>query len=297
MQSWMAHLIQKPDIKMFVSLAIWSHSQGVGKNLLFECLSAIIGTIHATIIGQDELNSQFNGWANRRIFVIGDEVSSSDKRQQSDKLKGLITGTSIHINVKYQPDRELPNLLNFVFLSNHHDALFVNDHDRRFFVWEIEAGRLPEAHSNAFVQWRNSGGLAALHHFLLHYPLGDFNPRAPAPMTAAKQQMAQDNRSDLESWLSDLLSSDVATVLGRELATANELGRKYAVETGQSIPSSKAVVGACKRHGIWARPSQVRVAGNMKVRVLALARIDYWKSQLESEWAKEMTKAIELEMP
>ncbi|MBV5344200.1 MAG: hypothetical protein JZU63_00960 [Rhodoferax sp.] len=283
-QKWMAHLIQRPGVKMFVSLAFWSHAQGVGKNLLFETIIAIIG--------QEELCSNFNGWANRRALVIGDEVSGTDKRGQNDKLKGLITGTAVHVNEKYQPDREQPNLLNFIFLSNHHDALFVNDHDRRFFVWEIEAGRLPEAQANQFVAWRDSGGLAALHHFLLHFPLGDFNPRAPAPMTVAKQQMADDNRSDLEAWISDLLASEVATVLGRELATANELGTRYGIETGHKGTSSKAVVGACKRMRVYARPSQVRLVDGKKVRVLALTRTDYWKQQAESEWAKEMAKPL-----
>ncbi len=291
-QKWMAHLIQRPNIKMFTSLAVWSHAQGVGKNLLFETLVAIIGPTHATVIGQEELGSSFNGWANRRILVVGDEVSGTDKRGQNDKLKGLITGTAVHINIKFQPDIEQPNLLNFIFLSNHHDALFVNDHDRRFFVWEIEAGRLPEEQANRFVVWRDSGGLAALHHFLLHFPLGDFNPRAPAPMTVAKQQMANDNRSDLEAWLADLLASDVAAILGRDLATANELGQMYGLDTGHKETSSKAIVGACKRLGVYARPSQVRLAGGYKVRVLALARVGFWKQQPESAWATEMAKAL-----
>jgi hypothetical protein len=292
MQKWMAHLIQRPGVKMFVSLALWSHIEGVGKNLLFETLVKIIGATHATVIGQEELSASFNGWANRRILVIGDEVSGTDKRQQNDKLKGLITGTAVHVNEKFQPDREQPNLLNFIFLSNHHDALFLNDNDRRYFVWEIEAGKLPDNQALNFVAWRDSGGLAALHHFLLHYPLGDFNPRAPAPMTTAKQQMAEDNRSDLEAWLADLLASDIATVFGRDLATANELGRRYAFDTGHIAPSSKAIVGACKRLTVYARPSQVRLEDGRKVRVLALTRTGFWRQQAEAEWAKEMAKSL-----
>ncbi len=291
-QRWMAHLIQRPGVKMFVSLAFWSHLQGVGKNLLFETLVSIIGPTHATVIGQAELTGAFNAWAKGRVLVVGDEVSGTDKRQEQDKLKGLITGSTVYVNEKYQPSRELINLLNFIFLSNHHDAFFLSDHDRRFFVWEIEAGRLPELQAKAFVAWRDSGGLAALHDFLLRYPIGDFNPKAPAPMTVAKQQMAEDNRSDFEAWLTDLLASDVALALGRELATASELGRKYHIDTDHKAPSSKAIVGAAKRMGVYARPSQVRLAKDRKARVLALARIDFWKQQQESAWAEEMQKSL-----
>lgn len=290
--SWMAHLVQHPAVKMHVSLALWSHAQGVGKNLLAECLSSIIGSTHATVIGQAELARDFNGWANRKVLVIGDEVSSSDKRQQTDKLKGLITGTTIYLNEKHQPARAITNLMNFIFLSNHHDAIFVGDTDRRYFVWEIMAERLPTDMAQAFVDWREHGGLSSLLNFLLNHDISSFNPKAPAPMTEAKLQMVQDSRSDLENWIADLMASNVSQVLGREVVTASELGIRYSFETGHVAPSSKAIVGACKRQGAYARTNQVRLPNGKKVRVLALQRPDHWKQQLEIEWATELDKSF-----
>jgi hypothetical protein len=291
---WLAHLIQHPAVKMHVSLAFWSHEQGVGKNLLFECMTAIIGAAHSTVIGQAELGSAFNGWANRKVLVIGDEVSKSDRRQDTDKLKGLVTGTTVYVNEKYQPAREVPNFLNFIFLSNHHDALFLDDTDRRYFVWEITADRLPNANVQEFVKWRDSGGLAALMHFLMTHDLSGFNPKAPAPMTDAKLQMAQDNRSDLENWIAELMGSSVAQLIGRELATGNELARRYAFETQHREPSAKTIVGTCKKHGAYARTNQVRLASGKKVRVLALERPGHWKLQPEPDWATEMTKPFKV---
>lgn len=290
---WLAHLVQHPGTKKHVSLAFWSHEQGVGKNLLFECMTAIVGAAHSTVISQAELASNFNGWANRKVFVIGDEVSKSDRRQDTDKLKGLVTGTTVYINEKYQPAREVPNLINLIFFSNHHDALFVADTDRRFFVWEITAGRLPDPKIKEFVKWRDTGGLAALLHFLLRFDIGAFNPKAPAPMTDAKQQMMQDNRSDLEGWVAELMGSNVSQLLGRELATASELARRYANDTGNKV-SAKTIIGACKRLGAHARNHQVRLAGGKKVRVLALTRPDHWKLQPEADWATEMAKPFNL---
>jgi hypothetical protein len=279
---------------MHVSLAFWSHAQGVGKNLLFECMTAIIGATHSTVIGQAELAGNFNGWANRKVLVIGDEVSKSDRRQDTDKLKGLVTGTTVYVNEKYQPAREVPNFLNFIFLSNHHDALFLDDTDRRYFVWEITADRLPNANVQEFVKWRDSGGLAALMHFLMTHDLSGFNPKAPAPMTDAKLQMAQDNRSDLENWIAELMGSSVAQLIGRELATGNELARRYAFETQHREPSAKTIVGTCKKHGAYARTNQVRLASGKKVRVLALERPGHWKLQPEPDWATEMTKPFKV---
>lgn len=290
--SWLAHLLQHPEVKMYVALAFWSLEQGVGKNLLFECIASIIGSTHATVIGQAELAASFNGWANRKIFVVGDEVSGTDRRPEADKLKGLVTGTAIYLNEKYQPAREAANLANFVFLSNHHDALFLDDRDRRFFVWEITADRLPIGMASKFVGWRDVGGLSALLHHLLNYDISGFNPKAPAPMTDAKQQMANDNRSDLECWLADLFASKPSLILGREIATAHEIASRYASDTGNNQPSAKAIVGACKRLGAYARPSQVRLVNDKKVRVLAIDRPEYWKLQPESDWTAEMKKPL-----
>jgi hypothetical protein len=287
---WLAHLLQHPAVKMHVSLAFWSHEQGVGKNLLFECMTAIIGAAHSTVIGQAELGSAFNGWANRKVLVIGDEVAKSDRRQDTDKLKGLVTGSTVYVNEKHQPAREVQNFLNFIFLSNHNDAIFLGDTDRRYFVWEIAAVRLPDANIAEFVQWRDNGGLAALLHFLMKHDLTGFNPKAPAPMTDAKQQMVQDNRSDLENWVAELMGSSVAQLIGRELATGNELARRYANETEHREPSAKTIVGTAKKHGAYARTNQVRLASGKKVRVLALERPGYWKLQPEPDWATEMTK-------
>lgn len=291
--AWLAHLVQHPEIKMHVSLAFWSLEQGVGKNLLFETVLEIIGNAHATVIGQPELTGDFNGWANRRVFVIGDEVSSTDRRQDADKLKGMITSPTVRVNEKYQPAREVPNLMNFIFFSNHNDALFLDDQDRRFFVWEITAARLPEQMVQGFVAWRNDGGLAALLHFLQSYDIKNFNPKAHAPMTAAKQQMVQDNRSDLETWAADLLASNIAQVIGREIVTAHDLAGRYDNETNRRNTSAKAVTGTCKKLGAYARPNQVRLSTGKKVRAMAIARPEYWKQQPESAWAEEMEKKKE----
>ena len=288
--AWLAHLIQHPEIKMHVSLVFWSQAQGVGKNLLFETVSDMIGSTHATVIGQTELTGNFNSWANRRVFVVADEASSTDRRQDIDKLKGLITSSTIRINEKYQPARETPNLMNFVFLSNHNDALFMDDHDRRFFVWEIKSGRLPETTVKDFILWRKNGGLSVLLYHLQNYDIGNFNPKTHAPMTAAKQQMTQDNRSDLETWVAELMASNVTQVIGSEVVTARQLAGYYDSETNRRNTSAKSITRACKKQGAHARTNQVRLPNGKKVRAMAITRTDYWAKQPEAEWAIELGK-------
>ena len=288
--NWFAHLLQHPGIKMHTSLVLWSSNQGVGKNLLFECIVSIFGKRHASVIHQAELESDFNGWMAGKVFVIGDEVFSSEKRQHENKLKGLITSTELHINEKFQPRRALPNRINFLFLSNKNDAMFLADHDRRYFIWEIEAPPLTPAEVQDFLVWRDGGGLGHLLDWFLKIRIKDFNPKAAAPVTAAKLQMIEDSRSDLEAWVAELMGSNVAQILGRELATGAQLARRYASETNQRTPSTKTVVSAFKRHGAFARTNQVRLSNGKKLRALALSRPDYWKGRTEAEWAAELER-------
>jgi hypothetical protein len=289
--SWLAHLLQRPHIKMSVALVIWSREQGVGKNLLFECIAKIIGERHATKIEQAELASAFNGWARDKILVIGDEVIGEDRRQHADKLKGLITGTTIQINEKHRPVTEIENLANFIFLSNHPTAMFVGQDDRRYFVWEIEASPMSPTEAKAFAAWRDHGGLSALRHHLQSLEISSFNPKARAPTTVAKKVMVDSNRSDVEVWADQVVSSGAEQLIGREVASAMELADCYERTTGRPKPSAKTITSTFKRLGAYQRPSQVRV-GTTKLRLIAIDRPEHWRDEPESSWAAEMGKPL-----
>lgn len=289
---WLAHLVQKPAVKMATALVMWSHQQGVGKNLLFECFTKIIGPRHAAIIGQPELEERFNGWAADKVFVIGDEVSGDERQrpQHEDKLKGLITGTTVQLNQKFQPAREVTNHMNFVFLSNHSSAMSVDDQDRRYHVVEVTADRLPPEEANAFVKWRDEGGLGHLLHWLLALDLSAFDPKARAPETAAKRQMIEDNRSDLAVWAAEIMQSGPAVKFGREIVKSDELARRFEVDTDGKKPSLKAVAAVFKKLGAGAR--QIRLINGTKARVLVLANVKDWMGASDAECADEVAKLI-----
>jgi hypothetical protein len=72
--------------------------------------------------------------------------------------------------------------------------------DRRFFVWQIKADRLPDDFYSRFVDWRdNQGGLAALMAHFVGRDLTSFNPKANAPMTEAKLDMIAQGHTDIET--------------------------------------------------------------------------------------------------
>lgn len=208
---WLAYPLKYPGTKMFSSAVIHGRRHGTGKSLVGYTLAEIYGK-NFTEIKQDDLHTNFNEWAENKQFVMGDDVTGSNKRQDNDVLKKLITQKMVRVNPKYVPSYEVPDCINYYFSSNHADAFFLEDDDRRFFIHEVKTVPLDDDFYMDYGLWLDSVGGAAVFDYLLKIDLGDFNPNSRAFMTSAKQRMIADVRSDLGSWVRHLLE-DPDTVL------------------------------------------------------------------------------------
>ena len=184
---WLAYPIQHPGAKMKSTLVVHG-PQGTGKNLVFECIMEIYGQ-YGRIIGQDAIEDRFNDWASKKLFLIADEVvARSDLYHVKNKLKSFITGDWIRINPKNLMAYEERNHVNLVFLSNERMPVVLEEDDRRHAViWTPE--KATKDFYESVAKEKSAGGVAALHDYLLHVELGDFNEHTPPPMTLAKQEL------------------------------------------------------------------------------------------------------------
>lgn len=184
---WLAYPIQHPGAKMKTALVLHG-PQGVGKNIFFEAVMAIYAE-YGRIVDQNAIEDKFNDWASKKLFLIADEVVARQELfHTKNKLKGFITGNWIRINPKNVAAHEERNHVNIVFLSNETQPLVLEKDDRRYTViWT------PPTLSPAFYKSVGdeiaTGGIEALHHFLLHLDLGDFKPYTAPPVTQAKQDL------------------------------------------------------------------------------------------------------------
>ena len=256
---------------------MWSVVQGVGKNLLFEAWASLFHKMHWKVVGQEVFSDQFTEWQHLKLVVIADEVSSTSSRMVADRLKGWVTANENQINAKGAPKFSEPNLTSYVFLSNHADAVFMNEHDRRFWVVEGPRERAPEQLTRGFGVWLENDGLAGLLSYLLDFDASSFNPRAPAPMTFSKQEMIEDNKSDLERWLSGILQAgDLSATLGRDLVTVEEMTARYLQNTGNKT-STKAMNGAFSRSKVRRLSKQALCKTGLRPRVYALRNHDIYE--------------------
>lgn len=197
---WLAYPLQNPGAKLRTSVVMHG-DEGAGKNMLFDLVASIYGK-YGALVGQDELEDKFNDWRSCKLFVVGDEVSSRQELvHNKNRLKALITSPTVQINPKNLPRREEANHMNVGFLSNEIMPLALDNSDRRYCV--IYTPRAKDfSYYKCLGEWRDEGGTEAFYHFLLTYPLVDFDPYAPAPSTAAKRDLIDINRKTPERfWL------------------------------------------------------------------------------------------------
>jgi hypothetical protein len=242
---WCAYPIQHPGTKLYTTVALHGAKQGTGKTLLFYTLGKVYGK-NFTEIKQDQLHGNFNSWAEEKQFILGDDVTGSDKLDVADKLKSLITQQELRINTKYVPEYTVRDCVNYAFTSNQPDAFFLEDDDRRFFVHEVLVDPLPDAFFKVYDSWLRDDdkGAAAVHHMLKTLPLDGFNPRGRAPETLAKLRMIQVGKSDLAEWV-DKLRHDPASMLKlnghklkRDLFTSRELLMMYDPINARKVTSN-----------------------------------------------------------
>jgi putative DNA primase/helicase len=237
---WLAYPLQHPGAKLRTSV-IMHGDEGAGKNFLFECVLEIYGR-YGALVGQDELEDKFNDWRSGKCMVIGDEVSSRQELvHNKNRLKALITSPTVQINPKNLPRREERNHINVVFLSNELQPLALDNSDRRYLV--IYTPRMREkVFYEELKAWKGGGGVAALYHYLKTYPLGEFDPYAPAPVTQAKQDLIDLNRKSPErfwiEWASGELDLPYRSCSAQQ---AYQAYLKYAQRIGDRFPMQRNV--------------------------------------------------------
>jgi putative DNA primase/helicase len=186
---WLAYQIQHIGAKMQTALVMHG-DEGTGKNLFFGVVRSIFG-MHGGLIGQQQLEAQFNSWLSAKLFLVANEVvTKADMKKHVGFLKTLITEPEIYVERKNIEARSESNHCNFVFLSNELQPLQINPGDRRYMVIGTPPPK-DEKYYEAVRAEIRAGGAQALFAYLLDYDLEDFGPHTKPIMTDAKAALVE----------------------------------------------------------------------------------------------------------
>lgn len=252
MLCWLAYPIQHHGAKLKTAVVIHG-PQGTGKNLLFEAVMAIYGR-YGRVIDQSAIEDKFNDWASRKLFLIADEVvARSDLYHVKNKLKAFITGDWIRINPKNMAAYDERNHVNLVFLSNESMPVVLEEDDRRHAViWT--PGKLDADFYREVRDEINNGGIAALHHYLLHFDTGDFEPGTPPPKTAAKDELISLSLDTTSRFYGELAAGDIGGIAPRPCLSQDlyDVYRRWCARQGNSraAPLPKLLNALDRKHGV-----------------------------------------------
>jgi phage/plasmid primase-like uncharacterized protein len=195
---WLAYPLRNPGAKMETSI-IMHGDEGSGKNFFFEKVVKAIYGEYGYVIGNAQLESNFNDWASMKLFMVADEVvTRSELKQMKGKLKYLVSGETVIVNPKGMPEHSEKNQMNFVFLSNELQPLALDKTDRRYLVvWTPPA--LASTFYVGVADEIDAGGIQAFYHYLVHeLDMGDFNEHTKPLYNKAKDNLIEKSLAPAE---------------------------------------------------------------------------------------------------
>lgn len=253
---WMAHVYQRPGRRVNWALLIWG-VQGSGKTLLFNILQRIIGSENTKDVSPSSLKTDYNDWAVGGIVGCVEEirVSGHNKWAVMDIMKPAITNDFLAINPKGKTSYSgAPNFCSYMMLTNHQDAIPVNDADRRFCV-------LFSAHNDTQAMEVDHGGAKglaeyfrtlfdgcvyrrpdAMARFLSDYAISpSFDHKGRAPRTKAFSRMVEANVSDDQALIRDIIEDHGSDILSDEIICVTELKAQAMLKSDGELPTGRAL--------------------------------------------------------
>lgn len=224
--NWMAHNVQYPGQKILWAPII-KGIQGDGKSTLARIMGAAMGQHNVRMIATEEMQSDFNGWAEGACVGVLEEIriKGHNRHDAMNKLKPLVTNEKISVVRKGQDGRNIPNSTNYMALTNHEDALVLDADDRRWGVFftrfktrqEMMEATGPDYWERLNNAINNAGGV--LRGWLLSVDLSKFDARDAPAVTDAKKMMIEHSRPDDEVLVEEALNVGAFGVSTEVVAT------------------------------------------------------------------------------
>lgn len=225
LRAWLAHQYLYPGVKVRWAPLI-KGCPGDGKSLLGEMLELVLGADNVKLMNADTIQtSPFSGWVEGQCVTVFEEVKfhGHNRYDVVNKLKPYIANNRVEKHSKGKDPGNVLNVTNYLMLTNHEDAIPIEEGDRRYFVLFspfrvlaimdqlLQADYLitvAEHFEELFSLVRANPGQLALWLAETEFP-EDWDPNMSAPMTEAKRVMVANSRSNLEERILEVLD-DVA---------------------------------------------------------------------------------------
>jgi hypothetical protein len=283
MIQWMAYPLQNLGYKLTTYIHLFG-PPGSGKQALVYPLMRIYGR-NAVVIAKEQIQSSFNSIYSNRQFVNLDEIhggADASGVMVANKLKRLVTGETLTVNTKGQPEYEVPNCANIVSTANYSDAIRLDDDDRRAAVVRFgkRGARYDKAYWTSYFGWVDGDGAGHVYAYLLGVDLTGFDPKGWAPMTEEKEEVTRATRRVDEQWVNDLWEDPslvLPPIVGkRALFTTKELAQYCYGDDPMGVTPAKTNSLGIKLHSAGFGKIELKVDGRKSRYWIVQGREETW---------------------
>lgn len=225
---WVAWCVQNEGEKSRWTPLIYS-VQGTGKTLLCTAIGEVFGTTNWSMVdGHEVVASDFTGWAEGKVFCILEELKVMGAGKGgfavSNKLKPYMSNDTIRINEKFQKSKVVPNVVNYIALTNHYHPISIESaKERRWFMCASPLRHTMGIHTFRFMQNRDGGQyffrlaelstdpelILGLRRWLWHYDLQGWTAQGNATETPWLRDVAEaSSAGTAHGTLPDLLTRE-----------------------------------------------------------------------------------------
>lgn len=226
---WLAHNVQHPGKKILWAPIIVG-AQGDGKTTIGKIVQMAMGRKNVSPVSPEALFSDFTSWAEGKCIRVLEEIRVADKGRSSvmDKLKPMITNDVVDVVKKGKDGADVANVTNYIALTNHMDALAIDEGDRRWGVWRTrfkDHAQVRAELDDAYWKRLNDGigkSPEVIRGWLMSVDLSAFNPFSSPIMTTAKAAMIEASRSPISADIREAIALGAVGV-GRDVIATDAL--------------------------------------------------------------------------
>jgi Family of unknown function (DUF5906) len=291
---WLAHAAQQPEVRPHFHFLLVAAQEGTGRSWLAEALGSLWGERHAGAVDLHRLmDDTFNSTLSGKILMAVHEVKApADERySHRDRLKSLLTDTTLLVNEKHEPRWSERFCARFLMFTNRDDALPLSETDRRVYVVRCaDQPREAQYYTQLYARKADPLFLAAVWQLLRTRNIAAFNPGARAPLNDIKAQMIAAGRSEEQQSAAEFVRAcPFEVVVGEDLMQLL-IPRGFEERESERRARVNAVAAVLRELGAQTYPRKVSMEGSA-VRIWMLRNPARWSLATPTALRHEAARA------
>jgi hypothetical protein len=272
---WLSRIVQNPG-KHANYAVVLQGTPGDGKTWFAEMMAAVMGRTNVRMLNAQTLYSSFSDWAQGQCMTCIEEIrliNEHNKYEVLNKIKPFITNDYVEVHPKGKAPFDAKNTTNYLLLTNHQDALPLDDGERRYMVlysrWQrkdkLEAWKKehPGYYQRLYDAIKESPH--AIRRWLLgHKQAEDFAPYDNPPFTSAMGEMIELAKPEFVQDVEEIVDANTVTEVSEDLIIVDALN-DYLNMTHRKTYTGKAANMMLRKAGYERIARQVKIDGRPRI--------------------------------